>query len=157
MAWSWTYILSIYIRQWQIQSIGGSKKAARDKISKIISWQWRIYIVKFWTRAPQGSKFFQFHAVFGKIWQNRMLAPPGELAPPPQGNPGSATGWYTPLGLAPPPLGNPESDAAFVASLVNLPKGRFQLKKGAADPKLSVRFNDLKMLSSWVVNIPKNV
>ena len=53
--------------------------------------QWRIYIVKFWTRPP-GSKFFQFHAVFGKIWQNRMLAPPPrELAPPPRGNPGSAT------------------------------------------------------------------
>ena len=29
---------------------------------------------------PPGSKFFQFHAVFGKIWQNRMLAPPpGEI------------------------------------------------------------------------------
>ena len=55
--------------------------------------QWWIYIVKFWTRAsPPRSKFFQFHAVFGKIWQNRMLAPPGELAPPPRGNPGSATG-----------------------------------------------------------------
>ena len=27
-------------------------------------------------RPPPGSKFFQFHAVFGKIWQNRMLAPP---------------------------------------------------------------------------------
>ena len=41
--------------------------------------QWRIYIVKFWTRAPPpGSKFFQFHAVFGKIWQNHMLAPPPE-------------------------------------------------------------------------------
>ena len=57
--------------------------------------QWRIYIVKFWTRPPppRGSKFFQFHAFFGKIWQNRMLAPPppGELAPPPRGNPGSAT------------------------------------------------------------------
>ena len=39
---------------------------------------------------PEGSKFFQFHAVFGKICQNRMLAPPGELAPPPRGNPGSA-------------------------------------------------------------------
>ena len=38
-------------------------------------------------RFPWGSKFFQFHAVFGKIWQNRMLAPPGELAPPPRGNP----------------------------------------------------------------------
>ena len=32
---------------------------------------------------PPGSKFFQFHAVFGKNWQNRMLATP------PRGNPGS--------------------------------------------------------------------
>ena len=50
------------------------------------------------THAPSwGPKFFQFHAVFGKIWQNRMLAPPppGELALPPRGNPGSATGvWW---------------------------------------------------------------
>ena len=35
------------------------------------------------TRPPR-SKFFQFHAVFGKFWQNHMLAPP------PRGNPGSA-------------------------------------------------------------------
>ena len=50
--------------------------------------QWRIYIVKFWVRPslPPGSKFCQFHAVFGKIWQNRMLAPPGRLAPPPRRN-----------------------------------------------------------------------
>ena len=42
---------------------------------------------------PGGSKFFQFHAVFEKIWQNRMLVPPpGELAPP-RGNPGSVTVW----------------------------------------------------------------
>ena len=40
---------------------------------------------------PWGSKFFQFHAVFGKFWQNRMLAPPlgswcpllGEILDPP--------------------------------------------------------------------------
>ena len=40
---------------------------------------------------PPGSKFFQFHAVFGKIWQNRMLAHPlgswrsliGEILDPP--------------------------------------------------------------------------
>ena len=38
---------------------------------------------------PPGSKFCQFHAVFGKIWQIRMLAPP------PRGNPGSATGIST--------------------------------------------------------------
>ena len=40
--------------------------------------------------APQVSKFFRFHAVFGKFWQNRMLAPPrscrpllGEILDPP--------------------------------------------------------------------------
>ena len=48
--------------------------------------------------APPGSKFFQFHAVFGKFWQNRMLAPsPGELAPPPRGNPGSTTDNHSQL------------------------------------------------------------
>ena len=35
--------------------------------------------------APPRSKLFQFHAVFGKIWQNRILVPPGVLAPRPQG------------------------------------------------------------------------
>ena len=45
---------------------------------------------------PRGPKSFQFHAVFGEIWQNRMLATPCPigLAPPPQGNPGSATAHY---------------------------------------------------------------
>ena len=54
--------------------------------------QWRIYIVKFWTRAPPpwGSKFFQFHAVFGEIWQNRMLAPP---TPRRVGAPSSGKSW----------------------------------------------------------------
>ena len=33
-----------------------------------------------------GSKFFQFHAVLGKFWQNHILVPP------PRGNPGFATG-----------------------------------------------------------------
>ena len=33
---------------------------------------------------PNGPKFSQFHAVFRKIWENHMLAPP------PTGNPGSA-------------------------------------------------------------------
>ena len=47
-------------------------------------------------RAPHwGPNSFNFIAVavFGKIWQNRMLAPPPpEFAPPPRGNPGSTTG-----------------------------------------------------------------
>ena len=40
---------------------------------------------------PWASKFFRFHAVFGKIW--RVHAPPGGFTPPPRENPGSATGW----------------------------------------------------------------
>ena len=40
---------------------------------------------------PRQLKFLHFHAVFGENWQNHRLAPPRELAPPPRGNPGSAT------------------------------------------------------------------
>ena len=36
-------------------------------------------------RDPPGSKFFEFHAVFGKIWQNRMLAPPWGVGAPSSG------------------------------------------------------------------------
>ena len=49
---------------------------------------------------PRGSKFFQFHAVFGKIWQNRMLVPcppsfrPPRVSPPSSENPGYATDGY---------------------------------------------------------------
>ena len=35
---------------------------------------------------PPESKFFQFHAVFGKLWENRMLAPYGGLTPPSREN-----------------------------------------------------------------------
>ena len=49
--------------------------------------------------SPPGPKIFQFHVVFGKIWQNRMLAPPRELAAPPRGNPGSATEECIPFSL----------------------------------------------------------
>ena len=41
---------------------------------------------------PWASKFFRFHAVFGKIW--RVHAPPGGFTPPPRENPGSATALY---------------------------------------------------------------
>ena len=47
----------------------------------------RIYIVKFWTRAP-----VHFQAVFGKLWPNNRLEPPFGLAHPP-GNPGSPADW----------------------------------------------------------------
>ena len=40
---------------------------------------------------PSGPKFLYFHAVFGKNWSNNRLAPPLWFAPPPLGNPGSAT------------------------------------------------------------------
>ena len=55
-----------------ITSIGGSMGAPRKRI-------------------PWGSKFFHFHAVFGKDLQKIGL---WELAPPPQENPGSATDIY---------------------------------------------------------------
>ena len=38
---------------------------------------------------PGGPKFFQFHVVFGKIWQNRMLTPP----------PSSGKSWIRHWGL----------------------------------------------------------
>ena len=44
------------------------------------------------TPPPWASKFFRFHAVFGKIW--RVHAPPGGFTPPPWENPGSATGMW---------------------------------------------------------------
>ena len=47
--------------------------------------QWRIYIGKFWMCAPPGSNFFQYHAVFGKFWINRMLAPPWGVGAPSSG------------------------------------------------------------------------
>ena len=40
--------------------------------------QWRIYEGAR-DAPPQGSKFFQFHAVFGKFWQNLMFAPTLQL------------------------------------------------------------------------------
>ena len=46
-----------------------------------------------WCTPLYGANFSEFHAVFHKIWQNHMLSPPGGLAPPPMGNPGSAHGY----------------------------------------------------------------
>ena len=40
---------------------------------------------------PPGPNSFNFMQFWGEFWQNRMLAPPGGLAPPPRGNPGSVT------------------------------------------------------------------
>ena len=55
-------------------------------------YQWRIQGGERDTR-PR-SKFCQFYAVFGKIWQNCMLVPPEGWRPPPRGNPESATVYY---------------------------------------------------------------
>ena len=44
---------------------------------------------------PSASKFFQFHAVFGRIGQNCVFTPPLEGSrPPPWGNPGSVTDYW---------------------------------------------------------------
>ena len=47
---------------------------------------------------PWAPKFFQFHAVFRKIWQNHMLATPWGFAPPPLGS------WRPPGEILDPPL-----------------------------------------------------
>ena len=58
-----------------------------------VQQHWRIYTVKFWMRppphgGPNSFNFMQFLGKFGKIIYRH---PPGELVPPPRGNPGSAT------------------------------------------------------------------
>ena len=53
-------------RQKPCQISGGSKRGARDA-------------------RPPGSKFFQFHAVLGKLRQNRTLAPPWGVGAPSSG------------------------------------------------------------------------
>ena len=68
------YLVSYHFKYPSIASykvIGGSRGGVRD------------------ARPPWASKFFRFHAVFGKIW--RVHAPPGGFTPPPRENPGSAT------------------------------------------------------------------
>ena len=46
---------------------------------------------------PNSFNFMQFLGKFGKIvcWQSYVGTILGELAPPPRGNPGSATEWVT--------------------------------------------------------------
>ena len=63
------------------------------------------------TPPPRASKFFQFHAVFGRIYQNCVFTPPpGRVHAPTWGNPGSVTAFpfppWTPLSL---PCNNPKS------------------------------------------------
>ena len=89
---------NLSIRIMAVLTIGGSKGCqgpARDQFTSKpsdLSYSSVEDLTGAQGRAPpSGPKFFQFHAVFGKMWQNRMLAPLGELAPPPRGNPGSAT------------------------------------------------------------------
>ena len=70
-----------------------SQTWCREKACVLMIWYWTPVADRHSKilDAP-GSKFFQFHAVFGKIWQNRMLAhlPPegwrlhlGEILDPP--------------------------------------------------------------------------
>ena len=64
---------------------------------RYVTYQWRIYIVKFWTRAPPPPRGVQILSISCSFWENLAKsyvgAPPGELAPPPRGNPGSATAY----------------------------------------------------------------
>ena len=86
-----TYMADIHVRQMEkrIKRLRNYKKTIHVFGRK----QWRIYIVKFWTRPPPGVQILSISCSF---WENLAKsyvgAPPGELAPPPRGNPGSATG-----------------------------------------------------------------
>ena len=72
-----------------------AKAAITIKISNMLHLVVMLFIDgSKWGR--EGSKFFQFHAVFGENWQNRMLGPlPEGLTPPRRGNPGSTTTFVT--------------------------------------------------------------
>ena len=51
---------------------------------------------------PWVPKFFRLHAVFGKIWQNRMLTPlwgVGATPPPTPGKPGTAAASKCQVGV----------------------------------------------------------
>ena len=52
-----------------------------------VAIQWRIE----GTHAPQGPNSFNFMQFLGKFGKIVCWCPPGELTPPPRGNPGSAT------------------------------------------------------------------
>ena len=57
--------------------------------------QWRIYIVKFWTRAPPGGpNSFNLCSFWENLAKSYIGSPPspGELAHPPRGNPRFTTG-----------------------------------------------------------------
>ena len=59
----------------------------KNKMEKLESF-WKTAVADLRSKildAPTRSKFFQFNAVFWKIWQNHMFAPPGVLAPLPRG------------------------------------------------------------------------
>ena len=52
-----------------------------------------------WSGGSEGAPLSQFHAVFRKIWQNRMLVLlPRRVGNPPTENPGSASGLGNGLG-----------------------------------------------------------
>ena len=67
-----------------LDKIKGNSKTPQDMGKRTDKRQSNLYtvadlhskILDARTPPPRRSKFFQFHAVFGKIWQNRMLAPP---------------------------------------------------------------------------------
>ena len=67
-----------------------SRGQARDVPPPHIQ-QWRIYIVKFWMHAPLGVQILSISCSFGENLAKLYVGAPGRLAPPPPGNPGSAS------------------------------------------------------------------
>ena len=84
----------VHGRYYKIRSMSGRYasywNAFLFKSRKVPHNHWRIWGGREGRMPPPwASKFFRFHAVFGKIW--RVHAPPGGFTPPPRENPGSAT------------------------------------------------------------------
>ena len=63
-------ILLVYVDQKKPARLSYWPLRSCHMLSEVQNMQWRPSCPP-----PPGLKFFQFHAVFGKIWQNRMLAP----------------------------------------------------------------------------------
>ena len=81
-------------RNWSKRNGGQSARHTKGKSAGIFVFDhYATPVADFGGRAPppHGPKCSQFHAVFGKIWQNHMLAPPWRA-----GAPSSRKSWIRP-------------------------------------------------------------
>ena len=85
-----SYNFNVNLKQWRLQEFPDGGRGCQRQRLRRQPIQWRIYVVKFWT-PPPGPDSFNFMQFLGKFGKIVCWSPPGELMPPPRGNPGSAT------------------------------------------------------------------